>query len=534
MSGKIKVLMMTTAILFCSCFCMVGTVSAKTICEETGIDDPILCGTKYSNEEAKMQDTVGNVLNAIYGVIEIMAVVFVVVGGIKYSTSQGDPGRVQAAKMTLMCSIIGLVITISAFAITNFILGGLGGTGAAGGGGGGAPGGGGGGSSEEEVVYVDLSGQSSMLIAESQTLTATIVPDYAKDRSLTFSSSDSSVAAVDSNGKVVAKKEGSTTITATASNGVKGTITITVKKPVEAESVTINPNNIKLKVGKSNILNAKVLPSNAKDKKVTWSSSDSSIATVGSNGKVVAKKVGTAQITATTSNGKSAKATVTVEENTAPAPTPTDKLKFGDAIAVLHVDHKYTEQFEKGGQEKMYAAECDVYVTNSTVYCYHAGTGMPSKTQYSLATVMGVAKKYSMKVILDMESDYYKTVANVIKSNGWQNRVIVQINGSNNVNRMNEMNSIVGSKLEFWGLVYLGSASTVYNDIVSNASSYKSAGMTTVNIQHNMASSYANGVSSKGLNVCIFAWGSLRNSYSSYAQYKPTYLMSDESHRYGY
>ena len=72
--------------------------------------------------ENGLMTVVGNVLNAIYGIIAIVAVVMIVIAGIKYSTSQGDPGKVQSAKGTILYAIIGLVITISAFAITNFIL----------------------------------------------------------------------------------------------------------------------------------------------------------------------------------------------------------------------------------------------------------------------------------------------------------------------------------------------------------------------------------------------------------------------------
>lgn len=82
--------------------------SFSELCDQHGEDD--------------LMNTVGNVLNAIYGIIAVIAVVMIVIAGIKYSTSQGDPGKVQSAKGTILYAIIGLAITISAFAITNFIL----------------------------------------------------------------------------------------------------------------------------------------------------------------------------------------------------------------------------------------------------------------------------------------------------------------------------------------------------------------------------------------------------------------------------
>ena len=75
--------------------------------------------------ESDMQDVVRNVLSAIFGFIGIIAAVMIIIGGVKYSTSAGDPGKVQSAKNTIMFSIIGLIVALSAFAITNFILGAL-------------------------------------------------------------------------------------------------------------------------------------------------------------------------------------------------------------------------------------------------------------------------------------------------------------------------------------------------------------------------------------------------------------------------
>jgi len=65
---------------------------------------------------------VGTILNIVYGVIGIIAVVMVILGGISYATSQGDPGKVKKGKDTILYGIIGLVIVLLAFPITSFIL----------------------------------------------------------------------------------------------------------------------------------------------------------------------------------------------------------------------------------------------------------------------------------------------------------------------------------------------------------------------------------------------------------------------------
>lgn len=81
-----------------------------------------MCPGTGGGNEAKLQQTIGSVLTAVYGLVGIIAVVFVIIGGFKYTTSQGDPGKVQQAKNTIMYALIGLAVTLLAFAITQFVL----------------------------------------------------------------------------------------------------------------------------------------------------------------------------------------------------------------------------------------------------------------------------------------------------------------------------------------------------------------------------------------------------------------------------
>ena len=85
-----------------------------------------------------------------------------------------------------------------------------------------------------------------------------------------------------------------------------------VQLQVVPTSVALNKTTLTLDIGKTSNLRATVYPSNASNKKCTWSSSNTSVATVDSNGKVTAKKAGTATITVKTSNGKTATCKVTV------------------------------------------------------------------------------------------------------------------------------------------------------------------------------------------------------------------------------
>ena len=156
-------------------------------------------------------------------------------------------------------------------------------------------------------------------VGESYTLVVTVSPNNATDKSITWSSTNSSVATV-SGGKVTAKSEGATTITATAHNGKSVSCIVTVNEPapevIEVTSVSLNKTSLTLEIGESETLTATVLPSNATDKSVTWTSSAQTVVTV-EDGKVTTIESGTATITATTSNGKTASCMITVIE---PAP----------------------------------------------------------------------------------------------------------------------------------------------------------------------------------------------------------------------
>lgn len=85
-----------------------------------------------------------------------------------------------------------------------------------------------------------------------------------------------------------------------------------VQLQVVPTSVALNKTTLTLDIGKTSNLRATVYPSNAANKKCTWSSSNTSVATVDGNGKVTAKASGTATITVKTSNGKTATCKVTV------------------------------------------------------------------------------------------------------------------------------------------------------------------------------------------------------------------------------
>ena len=154
----------------------------------------------------------------------------------------------------------------------------------------------------------------AIYVGESKAITATVKPDDATNKALTWKSSDESIATVDNTGKVTGKKIGTTTITATArdGSGVSGSCTVTVLSHVK--KVTVTPANLTLGKNKSYTLTATVDAQPGTDTGVTWTSSDTTIATVDATGKVTATdKVGTVTITATSKADPAKKGTCTVK-----------------------------------------------------------------------------------------------------------------------------------------------------------------------------------------------------------------------------
>ena len=150
-----------------------------------------------------------------------------------------------------------------------------------------------------------------LIEGESETLIATVKPDNATDKTVTWSSSDTAVATVDASGKVTALKAGSATVTAKAGDKTATCAVIVAAKVIEVTSVMLDKSNLALTEGESATLKATVKPDNATDKTVTWSSSNTAVATVDASGRVSALRAGTATVTAR-AGGKSATCAVTV------------------------------------------------------------------------------------------------------------------------------------------------------------------------------------------------------------------------------
>ena len=174
----------------------------------------------------------------------------------------------------------------------------------------------------EDITIISVTGISlssktlSLTEGDKETLSATVTPDNATDKSVSWASDNAAVASVNASGEVTAVKEGTATITATSTDGGKtASCSVTVSaKTIHVTSVRVTPASMSMVEGTDSTLTVTVLPENAVDRSVTWSSSNTGVATVDPiTGKVSALSKGTAVIKAkTTDRGLEAQCSVSV------------------------------------------------------------------------------------------------------------------------------------------------------------------------------------------------------------------------------
>ena len=125
-SNKLKALAMGGTSVVAVLGNSVNTFAGKVKCPDgtdAGANGLASC-TKLNNT-ANTNDLMGQantIINVVIGVIGFVAVAFIIFGGFQYITSAGDPGKVKKAKDTILYGIIGLIISMLAYAIVNFVL----------------------------------------------------------------------------------------------------------------------------------------------------------------------------------------------------------------------------------------------------------------------------------------------------------------------------------------------------------------------------------------------------------------------------
>lgn len=124
--------------------CPAGSLQGKTVPIRKDDDTPISVGgtntkgkpivdhvtnvaqcnikTEELTAEKGLAETVSGIANVIIGVVGFVAVIVIIFGAIRFTTSTGDPDKVKTARKTIIYGVIGLVVAILAFSIVNFIL----------------------------------------------------------------------------------------------------------------------------------------------------------------------------------------------------------------------------------------------------------------------------------------------------------------------------------------------------------------------------------------------------------------------------
>lgn len=241
----------------------------------------------------------------------------------------------------------------------------------------------------------------SLNIGESGSMELQILPNDCNEI-LEWKSSDPSVATVNA-GDIKALAAGTTTITVRGSN-TSASATVTVIDPYAVTGVTLDRTTLSLEMGETATLVATVLPEDARDKTVTWSSGNTAVATVDQQGKITTVSPGTAQITVTTKDGSfSASCALTVVERVVPITSisyaekgKTVKMNMGESytIRVKVSPDNATEQIKASP-----AINCPV-VCNAT-----KETG----TSYWNVLVTALYKTGTGAIFIDSASGNYST-----------------------------------------------------------------------------------------------------------------------------
>ncbi|MFC2090018.1 Ig-like domain-containing protein [Bacteroidota bacterium] len=200
-------------------------------------------------------------------------------------------------------------------------------------------------------------GRASLFVDDTKLLTAVVYPLNAIEKSVSWNSSDTTIANVSSSGLVVAKDTGRVIITATTlDGGFSDECEVNVLEFIPVTGIAITPDSVSLTSnGETKSLSATIFPSIATVQSVSWSTDNASVATVNSNGVVTANGAGNAIITATTEDGNftdtcivTVELTSVVSDNIALGGVASQSSTNYNAPASLAIDNNTDGLFNNG------------------------------------------------------------------------------------------------------------------------------------------------------------------------------------------
>ena len=291
-------------------------------------------------------------------------------------------------------------------------------------------------------------------VGKGKKITATVLPKKAKDKTVKWSSSNKKVATVSSSGYVKAISNGKATITCKTNTGgitAKCTVTVTTKPT----AVKLNKTKATIYTTKSVALKATVSPSNATEKGVKWSSSNTKVATVSSKGVVTGVGSGKATITCTTVSGSlKAKCVITVARKTEVASISLNRTKVGVFKGATYQlkatvspsnatfkDVKWSSSNKKAVTVSSKGLVKAVGKGSATITCTSVDNPMVKKTCYVKVKYKTTGIKLDKTSVKIYEGQKTKLVANVLPSAAtnknvtWksQNKSIVAVSQSGTI-----------------------------------------------------------------------------------------------------
>ncbi len=219
--------------------------------------------------------------------------------------------------------------------------------------------------------------EKTIYTGETFKFTATMNPTKATSQ-VTWRVGNTSIATVDANGKVTAKKAGNTYLYATTTSGKTVKCLLKIKQTIPATSISIRYVDKTIYTGNTFKFTATVTPTNSTTKAVTWKVGNTSIATVDANGKVTAKKAGNTYLYATTANGVTTKCLLKIKQ-TVPAQT----------LSIRYASKTITK-----GQKFKFTATMTPTNTTESVTCKVGNTNIATVDANGNVTAKSVGNTY--------------------------------------------------------------------------------------------------------------------------------------------
>ena len=218
--------------------------------------------------------------------------------------------------------------------------------------------------------------------------TVKVKPNKAANKKVTYKSSNKKIATVSASGYVKGVKAGTCKIKVTSKKNKKKKATMKVTVVKKVSSIKLAASTKEIYAGESVTVTPTVLPATGSYKGVTWSSSNKKVATVDKNGKVTAKKAGTATITVKSANGKKATCKVTVPSITLKSTKAT--LKVGKSTPI-----KVKETYPKKEKVTYKSSNTKVATVNSKGKVVGKKAG---KATITVTTKSGATAKFKVTV----------------------------------------------------------------------------------------------------------------------------------------